>query len=77
MKQFLTPKLNNMNKSIQNSGARYVKKMIENKESLKSIEAFCSGYGFDIHSYTSPVTYIKELSRLCITIRRKTYYYYI
>ena len=66
-----------MKTSIANAGAKQVKKMVENQEPLRYIKAFCEGYGFDLNSYSSAVTYITELNRLCITIRRKTYYYNI
>jgi hypothetical protein len=66
-----------MKKYIANYGAKKVKQMIENKATLKEIKAFCLGFGFNINSYKSAVTYIEELNKICITIRRKNYYYYI
>ena len=66
-----------MKTSIANQGAKKVKEMAENNEPLRYIKAFCEGYGFDINSYESAVCYIGELSRLCITIRKETFYYTI
>lgn len=62
-----------MNKSTSNEGARQVKKMVEAKESLRSILAFAEGFGFDLNSYSSGVRYINE--KLSITIRRENFYF--
>lgn len=64
-----------MTTSLQNSGARLVKKMAEQKESLKSILSFASGYGFDLNSYSSHVNYLN--GKLTIRIRRESFYYYL
>jgi hypothetical protein len=64
-----------MKTSIQNKGAKQVKEMVEQKESLNSILSFAKGYGFEINSYASHVNYIN--GKLSIKIRRENFYYYL
>lgn len=64
-----------MNTSIQNAGAKQVKQMIDNKESLKSIIAFSIGFGFDINSYSSHVYIVGN--KVSLKIRRECTYHYI
>lgn len=66
-----------MKASIANQGAKKVKQMADNNEPLRYIKAFCEGYGFNLNDYSSAVYYIEELSKLCIKIRKKTFYYTI
>lgn len=62
-----------MKTSIQNEGAKQVKKMVENNENLKSIISFAQGYGFDLSSYSSHVSFIN--GKMSIKIRRECFYY--
>ena len=64
-----------MTASIQNSGAKEIKKMVEEKETLRSILAFAQGYGFDTNSYSSHVNYLN--GKLTLRIRRENFYYYL
>jgi hypothetical protein len=64
-----------MKTDIQNAGAREVKKMIEAKESLNSILSFAKGFGFDLNSYSSHVSYMN--GKLSVKIRRENFYCYL
>lgn len=59
-------------KTIDKNSRNYILGLVkENK--LKSILAFCKGYGIDTNSYLSPVTY--NNGQLSIRYRNITTYY--
>ena len=50
----------------------YIKEMINNKESVLSLKAFCKGFGLNTESYSSPV-HISD-NKITVTYRRNNYY---
>jgi hypothetical protein len=50
----------------------YIKGMINNKESVKSIIAYCEGFGIDVNGSSTPV-HISD-NKITITYRRNNYY---
>lgn len=59
-------------KTIDKNSKDYILKLVKEND-LKSILAFCQGYGFDTNHYSSPVTYIN--GQLAIRYRNETKYY--
>ena len=57
---------------LNKTAFEYIKGMINNKESIDRIKAFCEGAGININSYLSPV-YISD-NKITITYRRNNYY---
>ena len=51
----------------------YLMKMVNEGDNIRYIIAFCEGCGIDIYNYQPPVSYPNK--KLCITYRRKNYYY--
>lgn len=62
-------------KSMNNSCAKYVTGMIKSGDGIKSIEAYCQGFGVNTNDFLSPV-YIREDGSVCVTIRGISKYYY-
>jgi hypothetical protein len=58
--------------TLDKKSFEYIKSMVNNQESIKSILAFCKGYGMDTESYSSPV-HISE-NKISVRYRRNNYY---
>ena len=54
----------------------YLMGMVEQKETVRSFNAYCRGAGFDTSSYSSPV-HIDGNNKLCIRYRGVNSYYYL
>jgi hypothetical protein len=50
----------------------YIKEMINNKESINSLKAFCKGFGMDVEKFSSPVHISND--KISVTYRRNSYY---
>lgn len=58
--------------TIDKNSRNYILQLVKEND-LKSVLAFCQGYGFDTNSYLSPVTY--NNGQLAIRYRNETKYY--
>lgn len=63
-------------KSLSKTSKDYLLTMIEAKENVKFIIAFCKGLGLDTKSYSSPV-HISEQNKISIRYRKEMSYYYL
>lgn len=50
----------------------YIKEMINNKESVTCLMAFCKGFGMDLKGCSSPVIILED--KIIVTYRRINYY---
>ena len=60
-------------KTLDKTSYDYIKKMIEENDSVKFILSFVDGLGMDHTKFSSPVSYIN--GKLSITYRRKLEYF--